>query len=144
MSSDYRLAPLIAARLLGLALLVLGGLVFVATAVVVLFSAPIALLTVAVVVCVVGIFGFGWVLNRRAWIVRLTGDGYRVRFVRGAGVRQARWLDVEQVVTDTIAGSPCVVLRLRSGGATTIPVEVLAVDRATRSRVEALMTEDCY
>ncbi|WP_245644438.1 hypothetical protein [Nocardioides jensenii] len=129
MSSDYRLAPQIAARLLGVALLVLGGLVFVTTAVVVLFAAPVGLLSVAVVLCLVGVFGIGWLLNRRAWILRLTADGYRIRFVRGAGTRQARWSDVEKAVTDTIAGAPCVVLRLRNGQATTIPVELLAVDR---------------
>lgn len=128
-SSDYRLAPQLAARMLGIALVLLGGLVFLVTGLVVLLGAPVAALSVAVVVCVVGVFVVGWLLNRRAYIVRITDDGYRVRFVRGAGVKQARWIDVEEAVTDTIAGAPCVILRLRDGRATTIPVEVLAVDR---------------
>lgn len=129
MPSDYRLAPQLAARLLGFALLFLGGLVFFATAAVVLLRAPVGLLSAAVVIAIVGVFTIGWLLNRRAYILRVTDDGYRIRFVRGAGVKQARWVDVEEAVTDTIAGSPCVVLRLRNGTATTIPVEMLAIDR---------------
>lgn len=129
MTSDYRLAPQLAARMLGLSLVALGALVFVVTALVVVLELPIVVLSVAVVLCVVGVFAIGWLLNRRAYIVRTTDDGYRVRFVRGAGVKQARWLDVEEAVTDTVAGAPCVVLRLRDGRTTTIPVEVLAIDR---------------
>ncbi|QIX25263.1 hypothetical protein ncot_00675 [Nocardioides sp. JQ2195] len=129
MTSDYRLAPQLAARMLGLSLIALGALVFVAAALVVIFALPVVVLSVVVVVCVVGVFATGWLLNRRAYIVRATDDGFRVRFVRGAGVRQARWIDVEEAVTDTIAGAPCVVLRLRDGRTTTIPVEVLAIDR---------------
>jgi hypothetical protein len=49
--------------------------------------------------------------------------------VRGAGVKQARWLDVEDAVTTTVAGAKCVVLRLRDGRSTSIPVDVLAGDR---------------
>ncbi len=55
----------------------------------------------------------------------------RNRLASGAGVRQARWADVSDAVTTDVAGAPCVVLRLKNGGATTIPVEVLAVDRDT-------------
>ena len=69
------------------------------------------------------------VLSRRGWVVRFTDDGYRVQWVRGVGVAAARWKDVEDAVTTTAAGSPVVVLRLRSGGTTTIPVEMLAGDR---------------
>jgi len=82
-----------------------------------------------VVVAVAGVCATGVLLTRAAYVVRLTAEGYRIRFVRGAGTRQARWRDVEDAVTDTIAGSPCVVLRLRDGRTSTIPVEVLAVDR---------------
>lgn len=129
MTSDYRLAPQLAARMLGLSLVALGALVFVVAMATVLLSLPVVVLSVVVVLCVVGVFALGWLLNRRAYIVRTTADGYRVRFVRGAGVTRARWVDVEEAVTDTIAGSPCIVLRLRDGRTTTIPVEVLAIDR---------------
>ena len=128
-TSDYRLSPLLAARLLGVALVVFGLLVFLATAVVVLFSAPVLILTVTVVGCVVGVFTAGWFLTRRTYVVRLDAEGYHVRFVRGVGVDRARWADVEDAVTTTVAGAPCVVLRLRDGRSTTIPVDVLAGDR---------------
>ncbi|MBD8868117.1 hypothetical protein [Nocardioides donggukensis] len=129
MPSDYRLAPSLAARLLGLSLVGWGLLVFLATVLVVLLQAPVAVLSAAVLVCVAGVFGTGVLLTRAAYVVRLTEAGYRVRFVRGVGVAQGRWSEVEDAATDTIAGSPCVVLRLRDGRTTTIPVEVLAVDR---------------
>ena len=128
-TSDYRLSPLLAARLLGATLVVCGLLVFLATAVVVLFSAPVLILTATVVACVVGVFATGWFLTRRSYVVRLDAEGYHVRYVRGAGVNRARWADVEDAVTTTVAGSPCVVLRLRDGRSTTIPVDVLAGDR---------------
>jgi hypothetical protein len=128
-TSDYRLSPALAARLLGVSLVVWGGLVFVATAVVVLFAVPPVVLSIVVVVCLVGVFATGWFLTRSTYVVRLDADGYHVRFVRGAGVTRARWTEVEDAVTTFVAGAPCVVLRLRDGGSTTIPVEVLAGDR---------------
>ena len=128
-TSDYRLSPLLAARLLGASLVVFGLLVFAATAVVVLFSAPVLVLTITVLGCLVGVFTAGWFLTRRTYVVRLDEEGYHVRFVRGAGVDRARWTEVEDAVTTTVAGSPCVVLRLRDGRSTTIPVDVLAGDR---------------
>lgn len=127
--SDYRLAPQFAAKLLGVALILLGLVVLLVTMVVVLFAAPALILSVTVVLAVVGIFSVGVLVTRRSWVVRTTKDGYVVKWVRGAGVKQARWLDVESLATDTIAGSPCVVIRLRDGRTTTIPVEVVAVDR---------------
>lgn len=127
--SVYRLAPQFAARLLGLTLVLLGLVVLLATMVVVLFQAPVTVLSAAVVLAVVGIFALGWLLRSRSWVVRTTKDGYVVKWVRGAGTKQARWLDVESLATDTIAGSPCVVVKLRDGRSTTIPVEVIAVDR---------------
>lgn len=129
MPSDYRLSPALAARLLGFSLVGWALLVLLATAVVVLFAAPVAVLSVAVVLCLVGVLAGGWWLTRRSWVVRLTEDGYRVRLVRGAGTTEARWRDVENASADHVAGAPCVVLRLRDGRSTTIPVDVLAGDR---------------
>ena len=71
----------------------------------------------------------GHLLTRRAYVVRLDEDGYQVRMVRGAGVRAARWTEVEDAVTASPRGVDCVVLRLRDGRTTTIPVQVLAADR---------------
>lgn len=111
---------------MGLFLAALGLGVFVATAAVGLFNLPVAVLTVAVVVAVVGVFVMGFALSRKAYVVRLGKAGYRVRFVRGAGVKQARWKDVEDVVVTTVAGERCVVLRLKDGRTTTVPVLALA------------------
>ncbi|WP_110207701.1 hypothetical protein [Nocardioides daejeonensis] len=129
MTSDYRLAPPVAARLLGVSIAGFGLLIFLVTGVVVLLSAPVAVLWGAVVVSVVGIFAVGALLTRTGYVLRLTDDGYRVRLVRGAGVKQARWADVEELVTDTVAGAPCLIFRLRGGEATVLPVQVLAGDR---------------
>ena len=128
MPSDYRLSPLLAARMLGAVLAVFGLLVFLATAVVVLLSAPVLILSVTVAACVVGVFATGWFLTRRTYVVRLDEVGYHVRFVRGVGVNRAPWTDIEDALTTTVAGAPCVVLRLHDGRSTTIPVEVLAGD----------------
>ena len=84
--------------------MVLGLLVFLATAVVVLLSAPVLILTVTVVGCVVGVFATGWFLTRKTYVVHLDAEGYHVRYVRGAGVNRARWADVEDAVTTTVAG----------------------------------------
>ena len=44
-------------------------------------------------------------------------------------MKEAGWKDVEDAVTATARGVPCVVLRLRDGRTTTIPVDALAADR---------------
>ena len=126
--SDYRVAPALAARLLGVALALVGLLVFAATAVVALAALPVGTVVAVAVVGVLGVAAAGWWVTRRARVVRLDDTGYRVRFLRGAGVTAARWADVRDAVTSTVAGSHCVVLRLHDGRTTTIPLEVLAGD----------------
>ena len=125
----YRLAPAVVARLLGAALIGLALLLFVGTAVVAVAGLPGDLMVAVVLVGVVGCFGFGWWLRSRAWVLRCTDDGYRVGLVRGAGVGEARWSDVEDAVTTYRHEVACVELRLRDGRTTTIPVGVLAIDR---------------
>lgn len=128
MSSDYRLSPAFGARLVGLLVVGLAVLVFVATGVVaVLDLHTLVLLPVALVGLVV-IFALGAFL-RRTPVVHLDEAGYRVRLIRGAGVREAGWKEVEDAVTATARDLPCVVLRLTDGRTTTIPVEALAADR---------------
>lgn len=133
MSSDYRLAPALGARLLGSGLVGLALLVFLAT-----FLAAVLDLSVVFVVAVAAV-GLAFVLVtgnlvRRAYVVRLGEDGYQVRMVRGAGVRAARWLEVEDAVASSSGGVDCLVLRLRDGRTTTIPVQVLAVDKEEFAR----------
>ncbi|HEV2798027.1 MAG TPA: hypothetical protein VGV65_10450, partial [Nocardioides sp.] len=70
-----------------------------------------------------------WTWRTKGWVARLTAEGYRVQWVRGVGTASGRWTDVEDAITTTVAGAPVVVLRLKDGRTTTIPVEMLAVDR---------------
>jgi apolipoprotein N-acyltransferase len=125
----YRLAPAFVARLLGLALVGLAVLLFVGTTVVAIAGLPLELLVVVVVVVLVAMIGVGWWLRNRAWVLRCTDDGYRIRLVRGAGVTEARWSAVEDAVTTYRRDVACLELRLRDGRTTTIPVGVLDVDK---------------
>jgi hypothetical protein len=127
--TDYRLAPAVIARFVGLALVGLALLLFIGTAVVALAGLPPDLLVLAVLLGVAGFVTLGWWLRARAWVLRCTDDGYRVRLVRGAGVSEARWSAVEDAVTTVRHDVACVELRLRDGRTTTLPVGVLAVDR---------------
>ena len=126
---EYRLAPSVTARYVGLGLVGLALLVFVGTAVVAVAGLPADVLVLLLVVGVAAVFALGWYLRSRAWVLQCTPEGYRVRLVRGAGVTEARWSAVEDALTTTRHDIPCVVLRLRDGRTTTIPVGVLAVER---------------
>jgi hypothetical protein len=125
---DYGVAPQVRARVMGAFLVVLGVLVCTTTVAVSLLELPLDVISVLVVLAVVAVLGGGLLLMRRTYVVRADAAGYRVRLVRGAGVKAARWEDVEDVVATRVAGARCVQLRLRSGGTTTIPVDVLAID----------------
>ena len=126
MHTDYRLAAPILVRMMGVALAIAGLVVVAAVLGGVLFSWPTAVLTTAVVVSVVAVAALALVLTRLAPVVRLGETGYEVRWVRGAGVKQGRWKDVEDVVATTVADARVVVLRRRDGRTTTIPVGILA------------------
>lgn len=121
--SDLRL------RLLG-AVVALGGLSVLLTIVVtVALRLPAAAITVGLLVSVALVIAGGlWVWRAPAPLV-VDEDGYRVRLIRGAGVTRARWRDVQDLATAEVAGSPCVILRLRDGSQTTIPVGIVASDR---------------
>lgn len=110
-------------------LIAIAVLVFLTTGLVAFLDLHTALLLIPAALGIVALIAGAIVLGRRGWVVRLTDDGYRVQWVRGVGVATGRWKDVEDAVTTTAADSPVVVLRLRSGGTTTIPVEMLAGDR---------------
>ncbi|WP_459983325.1 hypothetical protein [Nocardioides sp. AN3] len=126
---DYRLAPLVTARFVGLYLIVLAIVVFALTGIVFAAGWSADIIVLVALVAVVGLLVAGWWLRHRAFILRAAPDGYTVRLVRGAGVKAARWTQVEDAVTTTIHDQPCVVLRLKDGGTTTIPVSVLDVDK---------------
>lgn len=126
--SDYRLAPLLIARFVGLYLVLLAAVVFAATAVVAATDLPGDLLVVLLVLGLVGLFVLAWVLRTRVTVAHLDATGYRIAMVRGAGVKQGRWSEVEEAVTASLRGFPCVVIRLRDGRTTTIPVQVVEGD----------------
>lgn len=111
---------------MGVSLAAVGIFVLLLALLVGLLSLPAVVLLVGVVLAVAAVFVLGYLLTRRSTVVRLGDAGYRVRFVRGAGVKQAQWTDVEDVVATTVAGEKCVVLRLRDGRTTTVPVRMLA------------------
>jgi hypothetical protein len=127
-SSEYRFSQPLVVRAMGAFLAAVGVLVFLLALLVGVLSLPIVVLTVGVVLAVLAVFVVGFLLTRKAAVVRLDDEGYQVRFVRGAGVKQARWKDVEDAVATTLSGERCVVLRLRDGRTTTVPVRVLAGD----------------
>jgi len=128
MSSDYRLSPAFGARLVGLLVVGLAVLVFVATGVVAMLNLHTLVLVPVALVVVAVIFALGAQL-RRTPVVHLDDVGYRVRLIRGAGVREAGWNEVADAVTATARDLPCVVLRLTDGRTTTIPVGALDADR---------------
>lgn len=136
MSSGYRLAPALAARLVGMLLVVLALVVLVVTVLVALFAGPPVLVLVTAVLAVVAVFVLGYVLRQRLSVVTLDETGYHVRLVRGAGVKAASWRDVEEAVAASPRGIDCVVLRLRDGRTTSIPVS--AVDAAPEALVRDL------
>ena len=128
MSSNYRFAAPFIVRMMGIGFVAVGVLVLVWAGLALALSLPGAVLSTGLLVAVVLwllVLG-GLVALRRSDVVRLDETGYRVRFVRGAGVRQAPWKDVEDVTAPTVEGQRCVLLRLRDGRTTTVPVDVLA------------------
>jgi hypothetical protein len=123
--SEYRFAQSLLVRSMGALLAVVGCGVFVVALLVAFAVVPPTVLTVAVVLGLLAIIGAAVWLSRFGTIVRFDGEGYQVRMLRGAGVRSARWTEVEDSVTSTSRGQDCVVLRLRDGRTTTVPVSVL-------------------
>ncbi len=130
MSSGYRLAPSLAARLVGLALVVSAALLLVATLLTAAFAGP-AWIVLLVAVSALSLTGGLAVLTRRRPVLSVDDAGYRVRWVRGVGVSSAAWRDVTQAVAASPGGVDCVVLRLRDGRTTTLPVDAIAAERRT-------------
>lgn len=132
MSTDersYGLAPALRARLMGTFLAGIGLLLVLMTLLVAVLQLSPDVLGFIVVLVIAGIFALGFALSRRWYVVRLDEVGYQVRFVRGVGQARGRWQDVEDLRTATVGGTECVVLRLRSGASTTIPVNLIEGDR---------------
>jgi hypothetical protein len=128
-ASVHRLAPAVAARLLGVVLCAIAVLILLSTVALAVLDLHTVFLLVPVASTVVVLVLAWWTWRTKGWVARLTAEGYRVQWVRGVGTASGRWKDVEDAVTTTVADAPVLVLRLRDGRTTTIPVEVLATDR---------------
>lgn len=127
-STNYRLAPAITARLLGASLVGVAVVVLATTALASVFGWPAASVFVVALIGIL-LIAAAWLLVRSVKVVELSDEGYRVRLLRGSGVDQARWTDVEDAVSANVSGAVCLALRLRDGRSTVIPVAALAVDR---------------
>jgi len=112
-------------RFMGGFLVLVGLVVMVVAVLVATLDLPVGVLSATVLVSVLAVLALALVLSRFAILVRLDEVGYRVRFLRGAGVKQARWSDLEDVVTGFAKNQAVVVIRLRDGRTTTIPVNLL-------------------
>ena len=124
-TTDYRFSTPLLVRSMGALLAVAGVLLLLVGVLVGVLDLALVVLTAAVVLVVLTVVAGGFLLSRVTSLVHFDDSGYRVRWLRGAGVKQARWRDVEDAVTATVSGHDCVVLRLRDGRTTTIPVKVL-------------------
>ncbi len=128
MSSGYRLAPALAARILGGSLLGFAVLLLVTTLLVALLDGPPTVLLGAGMLAVAAVLGLGQLLRQRH-VVELDDTAYQVRWVRGAGVKAARWDQVAEAVAASPRGVDCVVLRLKDGRTTSIPLAAVAATR---------------
>lgn len=135
-SVQVAFAPALRLRLLGAGLLAVGVLVAVAVVLTALLPGTRAAVGGLLVLAFVAVLALGLLLGVRRWVVRLDEVGYRVRWLRSAQARSARWTDVLDLQTAQVSGTRCVVLRLRDGRTTTIPVDVLEGD--AEALVEAL------
>jgi hypothetical protein len=114
---------------MGAALVVIAVVLLAMTVLVAVLRLPQDILSVLVLLVVLAVFGLGFLLVRRWYVVRLDDQGYRVRFVRGVGTAHARWVDVLDLGTATESGDDVVVLRLRDGSTTTVPVGFIEGDQ---------------
>ena len=132
----FALAPALRARLLGTGLVAIGTIVLIVMLLAWLADLPTAVVTGLVVLAVVGVVALGLLVGVRHWVLRLDEHGYRVRGIRTAEARSARWTDVLDLQASTVAGQRCVVLRLSDGRATTLPVD--AIEGGSAKLVQAL------
>jgi hypothetical protein len=127
-STSYRLAPALGVRLVGRSLVTLAVLVAIMTVIGAATGAGWRLAGVTAVIGIVLVAAGAWYLFRLASAVRLTSRGYAVHLLGGVGTTAAPWGEVEEVVAATPAGRPCLVLGLRDGSATRLPMAALAGD----------------
>ncbi len=127
---DFALSPALRLRLLGSGLVAIGLVVALGVLVTWVTDLPTAFVSGLVVLGAVGAVALGLLVGVRHWVLRLDETGYRVRVLRTAEARSARWTDVLDLQTATVSGTRCLVLRLRDGRTTALPVDAIEGDPA--------------
>jgi hypothetical protein len=126
---DFALAPALRARLLGTGIIAIALAVLVGVLVTWLAGLSTAFVSGLVVLALVGVLAVGALVGVRHWVLRLDEHGYRVRVLRSASgsaqARSARWTDVLDLQATTVGGQASVVLRLRDGRTTVLPVNAI-------------------
>jgi len=122
---DFAFAPALRFRLLGSGLLAIGTIVVLGALLTWLADLPSVVMSGLVLLALVGVVVLGLLLGVRRWVLRLDEHGYRVRALRSTQAKSARWTDVLDVQATTVAGTRCVVLRLRDGRTTILPADVI-------------------
>ena len=89
---------------------------------------PSAVVSGLVVLAALGVVALGLLVGVRRWVLRLDETGYRVRVLRTAEARSARWTDVLDLQAAPCHGTRCLVLRLRDGRTTALPVDAIEGD----------------
>jgi hypothetical protein len=128
-TTTYRLAPSLSAGLVGRSLVTLAVLVTLTTVLGLVLDIGWSIAGAVAAGGAVVVALWALYLFRLAWVVRLSDDGYAVRLLRGVGARAAAWREVEEVSAASPGGRPCLVLRLRAGRSTRLPMAALAGDR---------------
>ena len=125
-ASTYRLGVAHLVRIAGTFVIGLGVLWVVATLLGVGGARPggLALLTIGVLV------GLALAFARPPRILSLDETGYRVRWVRGAGRTRATWREVENVTSRQVGGTALMVVELKDGTTTTVPLTLLGTKPA--------------
>lgn len=123
---DFSLAPGVRMRMIGLLLVGFALVVLVLSGLGLLLTWSPRVLFGTLGVSLAAVLVLALLLVRPRWVVRLDADGYRVRGMRSAGVRQARWSEVEDLRAVTLRGTPCLAVRLRDGRTSTLPAGLLA------------------
>ncbi|MBA2443718.1 MAG: hypothetical protein H0V49_00065 [Nocardioidaceae bacterium] len=70
-------------------------------------------------------------LLRPPAVLRLTTEGYAISLVRGAGVKAAPWSEVASVATQPVGGATSLVITLRNGRTSIMPLSLLGAQQAT-------------
>lgn len=123
--AEYPFAAHLVVRALGVLLVAAALVAGALTVAVLVLDLPSPVLLVGALVLLGLVLAVACAAALRPWVVRLDEDGFRVRLVRGAGVRAARWSDVDDAAATWVAGERCVVLRLHDGRTSTLPAGAL-------------------